>query len=109
MLDFAKLGFKQLDFNQRNEIFSLISDVLSFPDSNEIIEFLKSVNCFIPDLEERITDDDEYPELIKLFDEFTDVSTEWLDKHYITCDLSEKLCDELFDSNNVKSKSINSS
>lgn len=58
-LDFAKLGFKQLDFNQRNEIFSLISDVLSFPDSNEIIEFLKSVNCFIPDLEERITDDDE--------------------------------------------------
>ena len=100
MLDFAKLGFKQLDFNQRNEIFSLISDVLSFPDSNEIIEFLKSVNCFIPDLEERITDDDEYPELIKLFDEFTDVSTEWLDKHYITCDLSEKLCDELFDSNN---------
>ena len=100
MLDFAKLGFKQLDFNQRNEIFSLISDVLSFPDSNEIIEFLKSVNCFIPDLEERITDDDEYPELIKLFDEFTDVSTEWLDKHYITCDLSEKLCDELFDSKN---------
>ena len=100
MLDFAKLGFKQLDLNQRNEIFSLISDVLSFPDSNEIIEFLKSVNCFIPDLEERITDDDEYPELIKLFDEFTDVSTEWLDKHYITCDLSEKLCDELFDSNN---------
>lgn len=74
--------------------------MLSFPDSNEVIEFLKSVNCFIPDLEERITDDDEYPELIKLFDEFTDVSTEWLDKHYITCDLSEKLCDELFDSNN---------
>lgn len=100
-LDFAKLGFKQLDFNQRNEIFSLISDVLSFPDNNEIIEFLKTVDCFIPDLEERITDDDEeYSKLIKSFDEFTDVSTEWLDEHCITCDLSEKLCDELFDSNN---------
>lgn len=98
-LDFAKLGFKQLDFNQRNEIFSLISDVLSFPDNNEIIEFLKTVDCFIPDLEERITDDDEeYSKLIKSFDEFTDVSTEWLDEHCITCDLSEKLCDKLFDS-----------
>lgn len=99
MLDFAKLGFKQLDFSQRNEIFSLISDVLSFPDNNEIIEFLKNVDCFIPDLEERITDDDEeYSKLIKSFDEFTDVSTEWLDEHCITCDLSEKLCDKLFDS-----------
>lgn len=99
MLDFAKLGFKQLDFSQRNEIFSLISDVLSFPDNNEIIEFLKTVDCFIPDLEERITDDDEeYSKLIKSFDEFTDVSTEWLDEHCITCDLSEKLCDKLFDS-----------
>lgn len=99
MLDFAKLGFKQLDFSQRNEIFSLISDALSFPDNNEIIEFLKTVDCFIPDLEERITDDDEeYSKLIKSFDEFTDVSTEWLDEHCITCDLSEKLCDKLFDS-----------
>lgn len=94
-LDFAKLGFKQLDFSQRNEIFSFISDVLPLSD-DEAIRFLKSINCFIPSLEERITDNEEYPELIKQFDELTNISTEWLDKNYITCDLSEKLCDQLY-------------
>ena len=97
-LDFAKLGFKQLTFDQRDEIFDLISDALDCDDSVAIIEFLKTVNCFIPSLETKITDNEEYPELIKEFDELSDVAVNWLKDNYITCALSERLCSQLYES-----------
>ena len=97
-LDFAKLGFKQLTFEQRDETFDLISDALVCNDSVAIIEFLKTVNCFIPSLETKITDNEEYPELIKEFDELSDVAVNWLKDNYITCALSERLCSQLYES-----------
>ena len=97
-LDFAKLGFKQLTFEQRDETFDLISDALVCDDSVAIIEFLKTVNCFIPCLETKITDNEEYPELIKEFDELSDVAVNWLKDNYITCALSERLCSQLYES-----------
>lgn len=97
-LVFAELGFKQLSFDQRNEIYSLISDVLTCDNSEAIIEFLKSVDCFIPFLEEKIKDEEGYTILIKEFDEFSSVTVEWLNNNYINCGLSEKLCNKLYES-----------
>ncbi len=98
VLDFGKLGFKQLSFDQRDQIYNMISDVYPLNTTNEIIEFLKSVNCFIPSLEEKIKDENTYSELIKSFDELSPTAIEWLKENYITCDLSEKLCKELYES-----------
>lgn len=96
-LDFSLLGFKQLTFEQRDEIYILISDAIICIDAETIIEFLNLIDCFIPCLETRITDDKRYPKLIKSFDELSNVSIEWLKNNYITCALSEKLCAELFE------------
>lgn len=95
-LDFAKLGFKQLTFDQREQIYDLIHDVLILNDSEEIIKHLKSIGCFIPSLEEKITNEKGYTELINEFDEFSEITSSWLNENYINCELSEKLCGMLF-------------
>ena len=95
-IDFSALNFKSLSFDQRQTMFNLIKDCLPLSSSEMKKSFLKKLDCFVPELEETIQSDDDYEIMIQQFDELSELSIQWLSKHYISCDLSEKLCKILY-------------
>ncbi len=95
-IDFSALNFKSLSFDQRQTVFNLIKDCLPLSGSEMKKSFLKKLDCFVPELEETIQSDDDYEIMIQQFDELSELSIQWLSKHYISCELSENLCKILY-------------
>lgn len=100
-LDFGLLNIKALNEAQREKIKELFDDIFNSGVPENAIELLKKFMCLIPSIEESACTNEDlyesYSHLIAEFDEFSTYTLKWLDKHYIQCGLSEKLCKILYD------------
>ena len=99
-LDFKTLNMKVLNEEQREKVHLLMSDVCINNATNDALVLLQKYGCMIPSLEESVGVDDnlemDFSKMISSYDEFSSYTIKWLNKHYIRCGLSERLCEILY-------------
>ena len=100
-IEFSRFPVKQLSCEQRSLIYATFSDQYSISESEDAISFTKCFGCFIPEVEEIISSDNnackDYCELIAEMDELSEVALLWLKNNYFTAAASQHICNILFE------------
>lgn len=99
-IDFTWFSIGDFTYEQRSKLYCAFAEKYSLGDSLAAMEFSREIGCFIPEVERKISQDDnvtsQYSQLICELDELSDVAQSWLAKNYLIAPLSVRLCEVLF-------------
>ncbi len=97
-LDFSKLNLRELNDEQRDYVYDLISDVFTVKTSSDSINVMNKLNCLIPCLEKLAQNDNiKYLSLVADFGEVTVETLKWFDENYISCAMPKNICEILYE------------
>lgn len=103
-IDYKKIGFNNLEYNDRSTVYACINDDIDTSSFANAIKWTRIFFCFIPEIEvviqEKANDSAnelEYFELIKEIDELSDTALNWLKTDgYISVGLNERMQQQLY-------------